>query len=71
MFGSIHLSVAVHSSIMSCIFLKMCILNWHNLNTEVTFYFEMFSHVTFLLELGGVSLLSEVLLGGLLMFLGS
>lgn len=29
----------------------------YNLNTKVTFYFEFFSHVTFLLELGGVSLL--------------
>lgn len=56
---------------MSCVFLKISTLNWYNLNTKVTFYFEIFSHVAFLLELGGVSFLSEVLLGGLLMLLGS
>lgn len=71
MFGSIHLYIAVHSSIMSCVFLKISIFNWYNLNTKVTLYFEIFFHVAFLLALRGVSLLSEVLLAGLLMFLGS
>lgn len=41
---------------MSCVFLKISTLNWYNLNTKVTFYFENFSHVAFLLELGGVSI---------------
>lgn len=33
---------------MSCVFLKISIFNWYNLNSKVTLYFEIFSRGIFI-----------------------